>query len=396
MKVIEITEKTRPLYEKFVETHPLATIHQTWEWGLFQSKTTIRDRFWVYAVEDGEDNGNHTAGSRILASAMIIRQNLPFKKCWFYCPRGPLADYSQAAALETLFAKITALAREQDAVFFRFDPPLEAVYNPPVATTMRQLHARPAHAHYQPEATLILDLKHEPEELLKRMKPKGRYNIKVAQKHGVTVRISDGHEADVKAFHALLAETAARDSFHGHPLAYYRNMLEVLGEPKPAPAHSVPSPALTRPSARLYLAEHDGKVLAGMIATYFRDTATYYFGASSSENRHTMAPYLLHWRAIQDARAAGYHYYDFFGISPDRPVESSPPAASSAPRKTLSPQTSNLTSGFRPHPWQKVTDFKLKFGGEHVNYFPAQEVVYKPFWYALIRFAKWALGILKR
>ncbi len=345
MKIIEITSVNRKRYDAFVLNHPLGSIHQTLEWGIFQSGSGRRDKFRVFAAED-EDG-------QIMASALVIRQVMPFNKCWLYCPRGPLGDYSKKQNLTPLFNKIKELAHSENAVFLRFDPPLEESFHPRLKEFFKTINARPAHAHYQPESTLILDLKHAPEELLRRMKPKGRYNIKVAQKHGVKVRVSDGNKADMEAFYALLRRTAQRDRFSGHPQSYYKKMLEVLGPQK----------------ARLYLAEYDGKLLAGMIATYFAQTATYYFGASSDEHRNTMAPYLLHWQAINDARAAGYHYYDFFGIAPvDQPG----------------------------HPWAKVTDFKLKFGGERVDYMQAYEIVYRPLWYTLIKLAKVALKIIKR
>jgi len=364
MKTIEIIAENKRNYDNFVEAHPLGSIHQVWDWGVFQSKSPLRDKFWVVAAtEDGSRDGAHGSahgGSRIMASALVIRQRLPFGKCWLYCPRGPLGDYSSDhghEALKKVFEKIGHLAQKENAVFLRFDPPLEDTYAPHLRAFLEDLGARPAHAHYQPESTLILDLKHEPEELLKKMKPKGRYNIKVAQKHGVTIRVSDAStgrfSADLEAYYSLLRQTTARDGFSGHPLSHYRNMLEVLG-----PAR-----------AKLYLAEYEGKLLAGMIATYFAQTATYYFGASSDEHRNTMAPYLLHWQAINDARAAGFHYYDFFGVAPENQPD---------------------------HPWAKVTDFKLKFGGERVNYLPAREIVYKPFWYVLIKTAKWVRGFLGR
>jgi lipid II:glycine glycyltransferase (peptidoglycan interpeptide bridge formation enzyme) len=351
MKTQLINPENRSAYDKFVSAHPLGSIHQLWDWGVFQSQSGIRDRFHVVAV---------TEGTRYLASALVISQILPFGKCWLYCPRGPLGDYrtgSGHAALKAVFEEIRSIAVKEDAVFLRFDPPLEDTYVPEVRSLFGDLGARPAHAHYQPENTLILDLKHAPEEILKNMKPKGRYNIKVAQKHGVKIRVSDlsgdSGKKDLEGFHALMKETASRDGFSGHPLFYYKKMLEVLGSGM----------------AKLYVAEYDGKILAGMIATYFGRTATYYFGASSGEHRNTMAPYILHWQAINDAKAAGFHYYDFFGIAPE---------------------------GDTKHPWAKVTDFKMKFGGERVNYMPAQEIVYKPFWYALIKIAKFARGVMRR
>jgi|WetSurMetagenome_2_1015567.scaffolds.fasta_scaffold61834_2 peptidoglycan pentaglycine glycine transferase (the first glycine) len=399
MKIIEINEQNRIKYDEFVESHLLGSIHQIFDWGIFQGKSGLRDKFWVVAaVEDGSPHKPHThdGNPQILASALVIRQKLPFGKCWLYCPRGPLGDYQSNAgheALKSVLNKIREIGHRESAVFFRFDPPLEDTYAPEVEGFLHDLRAVPAHAHYQPESTLILDLKHEPEDLLKKMKPKGRYNIKVAQKHGVTVRVSApysvdrGHSvvagdrvdgtysmpaaaaSDLEAFFALLRKTTARDGFSGHPLSYYRNMLETLGPKR----------------TKLYLAEYEGKLLAGMISTYFGQTATYYFGASSDEHRNTMAPYLLHWQAINDARAAGYHYYDFFGIAPEN--------------QTNHPDSISKLGGIskmRPHPWAKVTEFKLKFGGERVNYLPAREIIYKPFWYALIKTAKWARGILHR
>lgn len=383
MKVIELTQKDSHRYNEFVKNHPLGSIHQTWEWGEFQIKTPGRDRFWVFAVEDEK--------GQILASALVIRQTLPFKKCWLYSPRGPLVRHSDAApdgnspidpALQKLLEKIEEFARSQNAVFFRFDPPLEkngpqkteqrsAFSESESAASFRQFHARPAHAHYQPQNTLILGLSSTREDMLAQMKPKGRYNIKVAQKHEVTVRQSRNSPADIDAFYSLLRQTAGRDAFSGHAKKYYEDMLKTL-VPPPAAAHSPGSSA--SPYAELYLAEYrpssdaPPQIIAGIIVTCFKDTATYYFGASGNEHRNVMAPYLLQWKAICDAKAAGMEYYDFLGISP----EENPAARPSS----------------KSHPWAGVTDFKLKFGGRRVNYVPAMEIVYRPLWFALIKLIK--------
>jgi lipid II:glycine glycyltransferase (peptidoglycan interpeptide bridge formation enzyme) len=342
MHAIILTEKDGKKYEKWLQESQFASIHQVWEWGVFQGMSGVRDKFMVIAVVDSSEN--------ICATALLIRQRLPFKKCWLHCPRGPVLDYQKIndseKILAILFEKIAAVAKEGNAVFLRVEPPITSDWPNP----FKGLSMRTAHAHYQPESTLILDLKHPPEELLKQMKPKGRYNIKVAQKHGVKIVISDGNQKDTDDFYELFSQTTERDKFSGHSKKYYSNMLQVLGEKK----------------AKLYLAGYAGKPVAAAIITYFKDTATYYFGASSAEHRNVMAPYLLHWQAITDAKNFGYHHYDFFGISPE---------------------------GSQNHPWEKVTEFKLKFGGDRINYFPAQEIVYQPVWYWLVRIAK---KILKR
>jgi lipid II:glycine glycyltransferase (peptidoglycan interpeptide bridge formation enzyme) len=344
MHAIILTEKDGQKYEKWLQESQYASIHQIWEWGVFQSMSAVRDKFMVIAVVDSSEN--------ILASALLVKQKLPFKKCWLNCPRGPVIDYQKGSETEkilaTLFKKIEIVAKEENAVFLRVEPPISSDWPNP----FKGLPMRSAHAHYQPESTLIVDLKHPPEELLKQMKSKGRYNIKVAQKHGVKIAVSDGGQKDIDAFYKLFSETTERDKFSGHPKKYYSDMLRILGEKK----------------AKLYIAEYEGKSVAAAIITYFKDTATYYFGSSSGEHRNVMAPYLLHWQAILDAQNSDYHYYDFFGISPE---------------------------GSQNHPWAKVTEFKLKFGGDRINYFPAQEIVYRPLWYWLVRAAKKIIGRMR-
>lgn len=480
MKVIELTDKNRKAYDQFVASHPLGNIHQSWQWGEFQSKLAGRDKFWVFAVID-ENGPAHTSNKskqsqqhdsglplhgqasdapllrgqtpslagnansashssvihlshastpansvrQILASALVIRQRLPFNKCWIYCPRGPLADFSGqtaqgAEALELLFQKISELASQENAVFFRFD------------STHERSGCVPAHAHHQPENTLILDISEDPEKILQQMKPKGRYNIKVAQKHGVNIRVISAHEqSDLQSFYDLIQQTTSRDGFSGHNKKYYEDMLQTLGpdhaklylaeywpeQKTPAASnhqsqtvvphaasssHPTAPPLMPAPTSLL-----PPVPLAAAIVTYFKDTATYYFGASSNQHRNVMAPYLLHWQAILDARTNGYKYYDFFGISPTRErsecAHNKVDAATAAPNPERSEGQTRADAPSRlfprplkPHPWASVTEFKLKFGGKRVDYLPAQEIVYKPFWYAIVRLTKWLKKIKPR
>lgn len=327
MQIIEFSKEDQQKYDRFVEKHPLGSIHQLWEFGEFQITTHGRSKMWAIGLMDRE----------IQSSALIIRQDLPFKKCWLYVVRGPLLNFSSTNEVTQIFDHIKKIAKQENAIFLRFDPALEEKISIPQAGR--------AHAHYQPESTLIISLQPSEEEILAQMKPKGRYNIKVAQKHNVKIRLSEGKKEDLQKFYSILMETTARDQFSGHPLDYYENMLEKLGPEK----------------AKLWLAEYNGKAIAGVIATYFGDTATYYFGASSSQNRNTMAPYLLHWEIMKHAKKEGFKYYDMFGIAP----ENSP-----------------------HHPWAGVTEFKLKFGGKRINYIPAMEIIYQPFWYLIVKVAK--------
>jgi lipid II:glycine glycyltransferase (peptidoglycan interpeptide bridge formation enzyme) len=102
----------------------------------------------------------------------------------------------------------------------------------------------------------------------------------------------------IEEFIKLVKITAERDKIKTHPESYYRKMFE-----------TVPGGIL-----KFYVAEYEGKVIAANIVIFYGDTATYLHGASDNEYRNVMAPYLLQWQAILDAKKAGYQKYDLGGI----------------------------------------------------------------------------------
>lgn len=305
-------------------------IEQTKDWAEFRKKAK-GEQFWLVGFGKSEQ-------------AVIQKMPLPKGLCWLYCNRGPDLKKLSQEVLESFLKEVTKIAAKENAVFLRIEPaykkdaPEAAEYE----KIAKKLKFRPAHASHQPECTVIIDLTKTKQEILADMKQKGRYNIKLAEKKGVVVKESK----NANDFYKILEETTQRDGFTPHDKEFYQVMIDAL-EPKSM--------------AKLYIAEYEGKVIAGLLATFYEDMATYYYGASSNEYRNVMAPYVLQWHAICEAKKAGFTKYDFLGIAPE---------------------------GAKNHPWQGVTDFKLKFGGEVVNYVKAKEFVFKPFWYWMIRFIK--------
>ncbi|MFC1600395.1 lipid II:glycine glycyltransferase FemX [Patescibacteria group bacterium] len=254
----------------------------------------------------------------------VQKMPLPMGKCWLYVNRGEILD-------------LTDLAKRTGAVFARFEHPYQK--------HDFDKRLRPAHAHYQPDTTLIIDLTKSEHEILAQMKQKGRYNIRLAEKKGVAISES----SDASKFFKILKQTTERDKFSGHNKEFYQKMIEMVD------------------GAKLYYAEYEGQIIAGVIATFYKDTAVYYYGASSNEHRNVMAPYLLQWHTIREAKSKGCKYYDFLGIAPE---------------------------GVANHPWKGVTAFKRKFGGEVYEYAEAKELVFKPFWYFVMRVVKWVRGLI--
>ncbi len=166
--------------------------------------------------------------------------------------------------------------------------------------------------------TAIIDLSLSEEEILAGMKQKGRYNIKLATKRGVSVQAVEPTKENIEAFYNLLQETTTRDNFNGNSLEYYITFLEYIKESK------------------LILAYKDDQVIAGGIFTFRDELAIYYYWASTSqkEYRNCMAPYLVQWEAIKIAKSHGSKIYDFLWVAPE---------------------------GIDAHPLLGVTNFKKKF-----------------------------------
>ncbi len=275
---------------------------------------------------------------------LVIEHPLGFGLRFLYCPR-PM--FENAEQEREFFDGAARLGKTDRAIFLKIDPVQK------LQTTNYKLKTTSS---VQPRITTVLDLAQSAEKLLARMHPKTRYNIRLAEKKWVKVRATRyevrGTNSDIHSFSALLEETARRDGFRTHPSVYYEKLL------------SIRSVEFTN---ELFLAEHEGKILAGALVNFYapssgkgerpsgahRRVATYLHGASSNEARNVMAPYLLHWGIIQEARQRGYHYYDFWGIDETK--------------------------------WPGITRFKTGFGGQTVEYPETVDVVYRPTLYAVYR-----------
>ena len=108
--------------------------------------------------------------------------------------------------------------------------------------------------------------------------------------------------AELKAFHDLYVHTAERDHFTPRPLSYFRTMVDALGAEEPD-------------RIRLYLARHEGDLVAATIAIRVGGHAWYSYGASSTEKREVRGSNAVQWAMIRDALAAGADVYDLRGIT---------------------------------------------------------------------------------
>ncbi len=311
---------------------PNAHVLQTWEWGKSKAKYGWAPTRLLF-LEDGTPR----------AAAQVLRRPLPRTPFGvLYVPKGPALDYQDTPLLSSVLDRLEEYARRNRSIFIKVDP--DIVAGSPGAGCLVPRGWRSSREQIQYKNTVMLDLTRSEEGLLAAMKPKWRYNIRLAERRGVQVEL--GTERDLALFYEMYADTSARDGFLIRRFPYYRDVWGTM---------------LRGQLAQIFLARLDGETIAGLILFVFANRAWYFYGASRSTDRELMPNHLLQWEAIRWARAHGCCEYDFWG-APDRLEES--------------------------EPMYGVYKFKMGFGGKFLGRIPAHDFVVNPLLYWLYTFVR--------
>jgi lipid II:glycine glycyltransferase (peptidoglycan interpeptide bridge formation enzyme) len=332
-----------------------------------------------------------SADGEITGAALVLYRKLPgLRKYLAYVPEGPLIDW-ETDDLGDWLTPMAAHLAGQGAFGIRIGPPVltrrwtaaqvkEGIADGAVSslTTLppsersasgarvvselrdlgwRQQQAEGGFAAGQPRFNFQIPLRgadgeqRTAEDVLAGMNQQWRRNIKKADKAGVLVSTGSvsrgstgGGSDDLAAFHALYARTAQRDHFTPRPISYFQTMFDALGAEDPD-------------RIRLYLAHHDGDLVAATIWIRVGAHTWYSYGASSTEKREVRGSNAVQWQMIRDSIAAGADVYDLRGI------------------------TDTLTTD---DPHVGLIQFKVGTGGEAVEYagewdLPLNRLIYKAF-----------------
>ena len=249
---------------------------------------------------------------------LVLRRRLAPGFALAYVPWGPeLPDGMIAAdcpdgnkiAVRELAISLRKLL-PKDTVFIRFDIPWYTTRENPLPDPPSPFVR--SHVNIQAPDTVLVDLSKSMESVIGQMKPKWRYNAKLALKRGVSIHNAAADQLDT--FYGLLQETAIRDGIAIHGIEYYRSLFNYARTGNASPGVGYPG---DKPDIRLYLAKHEEDVLAGIVTLFRGPKAVYLYGASSGKKRNLMAPYALQLKAMEDAKNSGCVEYDLFGIPPN-------------------------------------------------------------------------------
>jgi len=343
-------------WNQFLTQHTNAHLLQTGDWG------ELKSAFGWKPVRIITGN----------VGAQILFRKLPLGFTIGYIPKGPVCNNPLSAIVDGFWREIDIVCKSHRAIFCKFEidtweteslslEALRVFFYTSQASIPRLLYKTRiplsviigslvnnkwlmAPHNIQPPRTIVVDIKSDEEQILGKMKQKTRYNIRLAEKKGVTVRAWN----DIESFHKMMTVTGGRDGFGIHSLEYYKRAYELL-----------------QPNGlgEILVAEYEGKPLAALFVARNGHRAYYLYGASTDEERNRMPTYLLQWEAVKWAKAHGCEEYDLWGV-PDED------------EATLEANFESRHDGL----WG-VYRFKRGFGGEIKRAAQAMDRVYNPLLY---------------
>ncbi|MGW4729701.1 lipid II:glycine glycyltransferase FemX [Streptomyces shenzhenensis] len=316
---------SREQHLTFVASRPSASHLQVPSWGEVKPDWRAESVGWF----DGRD--------RLVGAGLALFRPLPrLRRYLAYLPEGPVIDWT-APDLDRWLAPLPGYLKDRGAFSVRMGPPVvtrrwdaeavkAAIADPAVrrlrdteatreepgaralADRLRGLGWRPSDpdgaegfAAGQPRYVFQVPLAgRTPQDLRRGFNQQWRRNVKKAEKAGV--KVDRGDHADLAAFHELYLETAERDRFLPRPLEYFQRMWTALTTEDPD-------------RMRLYLARHDGELLAAATMLTVGRHVWYSYGASTARRREVQPNNALQWRMMCDAHELGADVYDLRGIT---------------------------------------------------------------------------------
>ena len=294
---------------------------QTYEWGQVKAKYGWEPIYLVWdnegKMKEEKDMNNlssfvfQPAAAALVLKRQILRNGFAARLSVLYSPKGPLLDWANESLRNRVLNDLQSFAKKQGAIFLKCDPDVvlgtgvpdseDAVVDNNGQFLMSELKRKGwgySSDQIQFKNTVLIDLNPTEEEMLARMKQKTRYNIRLAERKGISLRV--GTQEDLGILYKMYAETSVRDGFVIRDEGYYKTVWSLFMNSN-------------EPTCEPLIAEVDGEPVAAIFVFYFAESAYYVYGMSRSVHREKMPTYLLQWEAMRRAKAKGCTVYDLWG-----------------------------------------------------------------------------------
>ncbi|MGZ9222724.1 MAG: lipid II:glycine glycyltransferase FemX, partial [Anaerolineales bacterium] len=220
----------------FLQTYEWGQVKATYGWSPCYVVWTSDGKFLSFKETDHWSlNTDHCQ-----AAALILKRTLPMggmsaRLSILYAPKGPLLDWTNESLRNRVLSDLQAFAKKEGAIFLKMDPDVVLGTGIPssendlvdndgqaVVSALKRRGWKYSSDQIQFKNTVLIDLSSSEAELLARMKQKTRYNVRLAEKKGVTLRI--GTSKDFGTLYKMYAETSVRDGFVIRDEGYYQTV----------------------------------------------------------------------------------------------------------------------------------------------------------------------------
>ena len=265
---------------------------QTKAWGEFKRRWGWEPRHYIYEL----------SGDRLVAAQWLVRL-VPLQGELWYCPKGPgvVAPADYAAVVEQAKAALTAGdvggRVASSAVWLRLES--EVLADDMSVEQLRGLGLTRANRDPGSKATIVIDLAPGEAAVLASFNQSARRNIRKAQAGGVVVTSVEASDEHLETMFQLMKATEARAGYGLRPAGYFKDYWQAQ---------------VAAGQAQLFLARHEGEVLAGLFATRVGQRAWYKDGGSFDAKRELQASYLVQWEVMRWLMEQGVTSYDMVGV----------------------------------------------------------------------------------
>ena len=311
----------RAEWDRFVTSHEEANFLQSWD-------------FYEFHKSRGNDIVRRVArrGSKIVGAYAGVVENAKRGR-HLAIAGGPILDWDDRELVQAIFADMKTAGAQEKCVFVRVRPQLER--SDQSLALMCELGLRPAPMYLSVEYAGVLDLNKSEDEILRGMRQRTRRALRKGLKNHIEVTTSTD-PADIHEFYQIQLQTAKRHEFVSFSEDFLTKQFAAL-----AP-HG---------EAVLYIAKHQGQILAENFMIFYGNEASYHYGVSSELGTKLSGAPLLHMQAMRDARERGIKRYSFWGIVGEDETW---------------------------HRFYGVSRFKRGFGVDELKYTPAHDLVLHP------------------
>jgi lipid II:glycine glycyltransferase (peptidoglycan interpeptide bridge formation enzyme) len=320
---------SKKIWEDFCLSFPNTTFLQSWNWGEFEKSLGEK------ILRLGFFKNNELKGIGLVIKKKAKRGD------YLECPGGPLIDFKQTDYFKLFLKEIKKIAKKEKCFFIRVRPQLKDNSENSLLFKKAGFHKSPMHLHA--ERTWQIDLKKSEEDILMDMRKNTRYMVRKSLKIDFKVEQSL-LVRDVDYLYDLQMKTVKRQKFVPFSKEYFQKELLAFKDDD---------------KIRLFKISYKGRVLAAAFIVFYAETAYYHYSGTSLEFPKLPVSYRLQWEAVKEAKKRGLRVYDLWGVAPENKPN---------------------------HRFAGVSLFKKGFGGQGLNYLPAQDLPFKKLYWSIYVF----------